>query len=272
MVYQNWDEVNNQPKNSAKKSWVTTNGNKNVDNTWGKWSTRDADNVNYFLCEFRCNDSNDPNNDDSLIFSWTSPNTVNGTQSCRGCDPIGSIEILPKYYNITIEVSYPDNLGPHEGFYALQIGDYYDFQTSILKPDAKMLPNILLSPTTFDVTMKNYLVEGPILKTYLIYQTEQNNSVRANYTVSVTTYGLDLFRDNKYLGSADFQQSPDFNCDRGICFTNSLKSYEPQVFYQQPVYVGDGYLNDDGQVYLRPGFVYGVWVWETDGVGKSIWH
>lgn len=268
MPYTNWDI--GQPKNPEKKSWVTINGNKNTDNTWGKWSTRDASNTNFFLCEYRCNEDYPDPSDDPYIFSWTSPNLVNGTQSCRGCDPIGTIAELPKYYNVTIDVSYPEGSGKHEGFMALQIGEYYNLQTTIQKPDAKMLPHITLAPGAFDITMKNYLVEGPILKTYLLYQTDQNNSPRANYTLTVTNYGVDLYRDFTYLGSADFKQSPDFNCDRGLCYTNDIKPYAPMVYYNQNVFVGDGYL--DGQVYLRPGYVHGIWVQETDGSGKSIWH
>ena len=66
--YFNWDQ--GQPITKNGKSWITINGDKKDGQTPGKWTARTPDNVNYFLCESRCPDTNNDPEPGTVLFEY----------------------------------------------------------------------------------------------------------------------------------------------------------------------------------------------------------
>ena len=150
--YFNWDQ--GQPITKNGKSWITINGDKKDGQTPGKWTARTPDNVNYFLCESRCPDTNNDPEPGTVLFEYGNSKNFtsdsDGIISCRGCDPIGQIDYLPKNYRIEVIGAFLNNndtqptLKPSQYFIPLQIGSLYIPNEGVTRNDAKTLPDIYI--------------------------------------------------------------------------------------------------------------------------------
>ena len=253
MTYTNW-EGGNAPADPEKFSWLVMNGDQNRGLHHGFWMSRPGDEVNDFVCEFRCPEQEPDVKPGDVLYDWSSPDPE-GEENCHGCDPIGYVN-LTKSYSVRIQANVNFNTSETSSLWFL-LGDSsrnHLPQLSFYKSESTSpYPYLRLDLQDYSSTVDRI---GEYVKLYSNYIEDFQNpewtdpdpeaeyATRANITVNVYDHGVEVVYNGISRGYMAYCSTcyvaPYKNCQGQRCswHGDQLDHYLPREYYEQPVYNG----------------------------------